>query len=103
MIFACAGDVTDLFAKIPTIESGAACAGRTYVSSRKARIVGHRYQGRFAVPRMARDPNLAGIPSFVGLEIIHRPTRAPGPCAERTPIVQLARLPFVQQADNSAC
>src|SRR5580693_8800834 len=103
MIFACPCDVTDLFAKIPPIESGSACTGRTYVSNRKARIVGHRYQGRFSVARMARDPDLVGIHSFVRLEIIHRPARPPGPCAERTPIVQLAWLPFVHQADDSFC
>ncbi len=57
--------------------------------------------GRLAVARMAFDADLFGIDGFVGLEVIERAARAPGPGAKGAPIVGLARLALVHEADDA--
>src|SRR5579872_872153 len=43
------------------------------------------------------------VHSFVRLEIIQRPAGAPGPCPQRAPIIRLAGLAFIDQADDTLC
>ena len=41
------------------------------------------------------------VDSRVGLEVVHQARAAPGPCAQRAPVVKLAGLAVVRQADDS--
>src|SRR5581483_11033353 len=64
-------------------------------------IVGHRHHRRLAVARMPLDRDMLRVHRLVGLEVVDRTARAPGPRAQRAPIIRLARLPFVAQTDDA--
>src|SRR5258706_9637641 len=49
---------------------------------------------------MPLKTNPFGVDRFVSFEIIERAARAPGPRPQSAPIVQLARLALVAQADD---
>ncbi len=101
MIFAGTGEVLDLFSKLPPQDLGPAFARRTHKSNRKARIVGHGQQRRFSVARKAFDTDLLGVNGLVGFEIIESAAGAPRPSAQHSPIIQFARLAFVDQTYDS--
>src|SRR5271166_1517995 len=101
MIFAGASDVFDNFSEVTAIEFGSAFAGRTYVGDRKALVVGHGDERGLAIARVAFDADLAGVDGFVGLEIVERATGSPSPGTQRSPVVKLARLALVAQADDA--
>src|SRR6266850_4551602 len=50
---------------------------------------------------MPLHTNPRSVHGFVGFEIIQRAAGAPGPRAQRTPIVQLAGLTLVHQPDDA--
>src|SRR5215472_17200686 len=50
---------------------------------------------------MAFESDSFGVHGFVGLEVIESAACAPRPGAQRSPIIQLARLSFVAQADDA--
>src|SRR5208282_2962488 len=50
----------------------------------------------------AFDADMLGIDCRIGLKIIEAAIRAPCPCAQRAPVVGLARLAFVHKADDAA-
>ena len=60
-----------------------------------------RDDGRLAPARVAFEADLFRVHGLVGLEIIQQLARAPGPRAQRTPIVHLARLTFVTQTNDA--
>ena len=57
---------------------------------------------RLAVARDAFDADALGVDGRIGLEIVEPAGRAPGPGAQRAPIVGLSRLALVGQADDPA-
>src|SRR5262249_14867028 len=61
------------------------------------------HQCRFPVPRDAGDAYLRRIDARIriGFEIVDELADAPAPGAQRAPVVRLAGLPFVGQADNA--
>ena len=83
------------------MQLGAAFAGGADIGDGEARIVGHGDERCLAVAGVAFDADLFGVHGLVGFEIIERAAGAPGPGAQRAPIVGLARLAFVDQADDA--
>ena len=83
------------------MQLGAALARGADIGDREALVVRHGDQGRLAIARVAFDADLPGVHGLVGFEIIERAAGAPGPGAQRAPIVGLARLAFVAQADDA--
>src|SRR5260370_572597 len=68
---------------------------------RSALVVCHTDDCGLARARVALERDALGVHRFVGLKIIQGAAGAPGPGAQGTPIVQLARLTFVDQPDDS--
>src|SRR5262245_40383781 len=66
-------------------------------------IAGRCPNHRLAQPRSAGDRDLLGIDRLIGLEIVDRPADAPGPGADRAPLVRRGlRLAFLErQADDA--
>ena len=60
-----------------------------------------RHQRRLAAARMAHDADLLAVDVGIRLEIIQHPAIGPGPGAQHAPIIQLARLALVDQADDA--
>src|SRR5215469_16357704 len=50
---------------------------------------------------MTLDRNVRGVDRMIGLEVIDGPACAPRPCAQRAPIVDGARLSFIDQTDDA--
>src|SRR5215510_334721 len=50
---------------------------------------------------MPFERDLLGINERVLFEEIYQLARTPGPCAERAPVVDLARLTFIDETDDS--
>ena len=101
VVFAGAGQVLHGFAEIAAVQFGAAFAGGADEHDGEARVEGHGHQRGLAVARNALDADLLGVHGFVGFQIIQAARRAPGPGAQRAPVVRLARLAFVDQADDA--
>ena len=101
MIFAGGGDVFELFAEVAASELGAAFAGGADVGDGEARVVGHGDEGGLAVARVAFDADLFGVDGVVGFEVVEGAAGAPGPGAEDAPVVELAWLAFVDEADDA--
>src|SRR6187402_979262 len=80
---------------------GSAFTGRTNEPHRKARLERHRDECRLAVTRNSLDADLPGVHCGIRFEIIQSARRTPSPGAQRTPIVRLARLALVAQADDA--
>ena len=55
----------------------------------------------FAVTRNAFDADFLRVHGGIGFEIIQSARRAPGPRAQRAPVIRLARLAFVDEADDA--
>ncbi len=102
VVLARAGDVLHLLAEVPPMELGAAGARRADEPDREPLVVGHRDDGGLAVARQALDADLLGVDRLVGLKVVERAAGAPRPRPERAPVVQLSRLPLVEQADDAA-
>src|SRR5213078_1879139 len=62
----------------------------------------HRHDGRLAVARQPLDADLLRVHRLVGLEVIEGTAGAPGPGPQRAPVVRLAGLALVAQADDAA-
>ena len=101
VILAGAGEVLDLFPQVAPMQLGAALAGGGDQADGKSRVVRHRHQCRLAVARHALDADALCINALVGLEIVEPARCTPGPCAQRSPVVGLARLAVVDQADDA--
>src|ERR1700730_4157295 len=76
-------------------------AGGTNKSDSETRFIRHRHERRLSVTRVALKANLFSVDRFVSLEIIQRMARAPCPRSQRAPIIDLARLPFVAEANDA--
>src|ERR1043166_324836 len=101
MVFARAGEVLDGFAKITAMQLRAAFAGGTDQRDGEARFESERGQRGFAVTRHALDANFLRVHGGIGFEIIQSARCAPGPRAQRAPVIRLAWLAFVDEADDS--
>src|SRR6267142_4861472 len=83
------------------MQLGAGFAGGTNKSDGETRFIRHRHERRFAITRVALKANLFSIDRFVSLEIIQCAARAPCPSSQRAPIIDLARLPSVAEANDA--
>ena len=90
-----------LLAEFTSENFGASFTRGSNKGNRQTRLVRHGDQGGLSVTREAFNAHLFGVNGFVGLEIVERTARAPSPRPERTPVVQLARLPLVDQTNDS--
>src|ERR1022692_144997 len=95
------GDVLHDFAPIAAVQLGPAFSRGTDKSDREALVVRHSDDGGLAPTRMALQTDAPGVHRFVGLEIIQGAPGAPRPGTQDTPVVQLAGLTLVDQADDS--
>src|SRR5262249_26298897 len=96
------GHVLDLLAEMAAMQLDSSGPGRADEADGEARVVCHRDDGRLAVARQALDADPFGVHRLVGLEVIQRPAGAPRPRPQRSPVVNLARLALVAQADDTA-
>ncbi len=101
VVFAGRRYVLDEFTPVAAVQLQAAFAGGTDEGDGEALIVGQGDDGGFAVARMAFDADSFGIHGFIGFEVVERAACAPGPGAQCAPIVGLARLAFVDEADDA--
>ncbi len=101
VIFALAGEIFDRLAEIPTERLDAPGPGAADESHGEARVEGHRDQGRLAEAGDAFDADAFRINCRVRFEEIQRARGAPGPGAERAPVVRPAGPPAVGQPDDA--
>ena len=101
VVLARAGEVLDRFAEVAAMQLGAAFARRADEHDRESLVVGHRHERRLAVARDAFDADLLRVHGLVGLEVVEAARRAPRPGAQRAPVVRLARLALVDEADDA--
>jgi hypothetical protein len=92
--------VFDSFSPIAAVQFGAAFAGRPDQHDGKARVERHGHEGRLAVARDTFDADMFGVHRFVGFKIVESARGAPGPGAQRAPVVRLAGLALVDQPDD---
>ena len=101
MVFAGGGDVLKLLAEVAAGEVGSAGAGGVDVGDGEAGVVGHGYQGGLAEAGVALDGDVVGVDGGVGGEVVQQARASPGPCAEYSPVVELAGLPVIGEADDA--
>ena len=101
VILAGACEVLDRLAEVPAMQLGAAFARRADQDHGKALVVGHRDERGLAEPRHALDADLLRVHGLVGLEVVETARGAPGPGAQRAPIVRTPALALVDQADDA--
>src|SRR4029453_2529387 len=89
------------FAEVAAVDLGTALAGGADKANGEALIVRHGDDGRLAVAGQALDADLLGIHGLVRLEVIEGATGTPRPGAQCPPVVHLAWLPLVAQADDA--
>ena len=97
-----AGEALHGLAEVAAQQRGSAFAGRADQHHGEALIEGHGDERGLAVARDAFDADMLRVDGGIGLEIIEAAARAPGPGAQRAPVFRLARLAFVDQADDAA-
>src|SRR5439155_973052 len=100
VVLAGRGDVLHQLAEVAAVELQAAFAGRADETDGEPLVVRHGDDRRLAVSGEALDTDLLSVHGFVRLEVVERPAGPPRPGAERAPIVELARLALVAQADD---
>ncbi len=101
VVFAGAGEALDGFAEIPAVQFRAAFARGADERHGEARLEGERDERGLAVARHAFDADLLRVHGGIGFKAVQSARRAPGPGAERTPVVRLARLALVDEADDA--
>src|SRR5205814_7745571 len=101
MVFGGRRDIFDLLAEFSPQNFGASFSGRADEADRKSWFVRHRKQRGLSISRQPFDANLFCVDVLVGLEIIQCAARSPRPSAKCAPIVQLSRLAFVHEPDDS--
>ena len=101
MVFVDGGDIFHQLAQIAAVEFGAAFAGGADESNGKTRVIGHGYDSGLAVTGVALNSDVFGIHSLIGFEIVHGAVGAPGPGAQRAPVVRFAGFALVYQADDA--
>ena len=88
MILGGRGDIFDLLTEIAAPNLRSACARRRDETNGEALIIGHGDQRGFSVARKSLDTDLMGIDGLVGLEVIERAARSPGPGSQSAPIIK---------------
>src|SRR5262249_33600216 len=101
VILAGAGEALDRLAPVASMELGSALARRPDEDGRESLIVGHRHERGLAETRDAFDPNLLRINRLICLEVVETPRRTPRPGAQRSPVIGMSRLSFVDEADDA--
>ena len=74
--------------------------GRSHQDHGEAGLKCHGHQRGFAVPGDPFNPHVPGVHRRVRFQVIQAPRGAPGPGAQRAPILRLARLPVIDQAND---
>ena len=97
-----AGEALDGFAEVAAQQRGSAFARRADEHHGEALIEGHGDERGLAVARDAFDANMFCVDGRIGLEIVECAAGAPGPRAQCAPVFGLARLAFVDEADDAA-
>src|SRR5688572_8140547 len=80
---------------------GASLSRRCDEADGEAGIEGHGDERRLAEARDAFDADAPRVDRPVRLEVIERTTRAPRPRTQRSPVIGLPRLTFVDEADDA--
>jgi hypothetical protein len=103
VVFAAAGQVLQKLAEVAAKQLGASRAGGGDEPRGDPPVEGRGDQRGLAVPRHAGDAHLGGIDArvWVGFEVVDESAHAPGPGAQRAPVVGPARLALVRQADDA--
>ncbi len=101
MVFVFARDVFHKLTIIPAMQLGATFPGGTHEGDGDTLVVGHGDDGCFAIPGMTLNGDVFGIDGPIGFEVVHGAVGAPSPGPQCSPIVGLARLAFVYQANNA--
>jgi hypothetical protein len=96
------GQALDCLAEVAPEQRRAALAGGADKDDCKARLERHRDQGRLAKARYALDAHACGVDRRVGFEEVEGARSTPGPRAQGAPVVGLAWLASVHQADDAA-
>src|SRR5204862_7298688 len=100
MVLASTRDVLHNLAPIAPMQLGAAFTGGTNVSHGETWFIRHRHERRLSITGVALKGNLFSIDHFVSLEIIQRTARAPCPCLQQPPTIDLAWSSFVTEAND---
>ena len=79
VVLARAGDVLDQLAEVAAVQLRAAGAGRADEADGEALVVRHRDERGLAVARQPLDADPLRVDGLVGLEVVERAARAPGP------------------------
>ena len=101
VVLAGAGEVLDRLAEVAAVQLRAALAGRADEHHGEPLVERHRDQRRLAVTRHAVDADALRVDGRIGLEVVERAGRAPGPGAQRAPVFGLAPLTLVDEADDA--
>jgi hypothetical protein len=101
VILARTSEVLDGLAEIAAVGLGAALAGGADKHERETRLKRHRDQRGLAVARHALDTDTFAVDGAVGLEVVEPARGSPRPGAERAPIVGMARLAAIDEADDA--
>ena len=101
VVFAGAREILDGLAEVAPVQFRAALAGGTDEHHLEALIKCHRDERGLAIARHALDADPRGIDRGIVFEVVESARGAPAPGAERAPIIGLARLAFVREADDA--
>src|SRR5580692_1777726 len=96
-----AGHIFDSLTPVAAIEIRSAHTRGADVTDSKSLIVSHGHNGRLAITRVTGNADLFRVDRFVGLKVVERPARAPGPGTQRAPVIRLAKLAFVTESDDA--
>ena len=101
VVLAGSREVLHRLAEVAAMRLGAAFAGRAHEHDREARLEGHGDQGRLAVARDPFDADVLGVDRGQRLEVVERAGRAPGPGAQRSPLLGSPALALVGEPDDA--
>ena len=101
VVLAGPGEVLDRLPEVAAVRLGATFAGRSHQDDRETGLEGHGDEGRLAVARDAFDPHALCIDRRQRLQVVERAGRAPGPRAQRSPLLRRAALALVGEPDDA--
>jgi hypothetical protein len=101
VVFAGPGEVLHLLPEVATVRLGAAFAGRADQHHREARLEGHGDEGGLAVAGDAFDAHAPRVDGGQRFEVVERARRAPGPRAQRSPLLGCPAPSLVGETDDA--
>src|SRR4029079_7396517 len=102
VVLAARGEILDLLAPASSMQLRAALARGADEHDGETLIERHRDERRLAVPRYALDADAASVDARLRREEIEPTRSAPGPCAERAPVVGRTPRALVGEPDDPA-